>query len=200
MKKLNIKLKKQDHKEKNYVGSISKVAGIGYELYAKGLDRVSAQCNTISDYAKNLAKLVRENATERKKKKVLKDLQKWVDVLNKEMEGIVSDINNLEGYKSSSSQLKTAGEQTILEMLLGKDARTINVIMRNSMDEQTQKLALQVWVKLNDLLTLKGSAILAFNKLWQSIDAGKNYSPEMHRNNIFKAADALGIKLPSGIF
>jgi len=32
----------------------SKTAGIGYELYAKELDRVSAQCNTINDYAKNL--------------------------------------------------------------------------------------------------------------------------------------------------
>lgn len=79
----------------------SKVAGIGFELYAKGLDRVSVQCNTISDYAKKLAKLVRENAIEGKKKKALKDLQKYVNTLNGEMKGIVSDINNLEGYKTS---------------------------------------------------------------------------------------------------
>lgn len=80
--------------------NIKKVAGVGFELYAKGLDRVSAQCNTISDSAKKFAKLVRENATEKKKKKALKDLQKWVDVLNGEMKGIASDINNLEGYKT----------------------------------------------------------------------------------------------------
>ena len=76
-----------------------KVAGVGYELYAKGLDRVSSQCKTISENAKKLAKLIRENATNRKKKKSLKDLKKWVDILNKEMQGITDDINNLEGYK-----------------------------------------------------------------------------------------------------
>ncbi len=74
--------------------------GIGYELYAKGLDRISVQCNTISIAAKDLAKLVRENAKETKKKKALKELTKWVNVLNKEMEGIESDISNLEGYPS----------------------------------------------------------------------------------------------------
>jgi hypothetical protein len=111
MKKLNIEQKVQDYKEKNYVRGISKVAGIGYELYAKGLDRVSVQCNTISDYAKNLAKLVRENATERKKKKVLKNLQKYVNGLNGEMEGIVSDINNLEGYKNSATSSKSKQAQ-----------------------------------------------------------------------------------------
>lgn len=90
--------------------------------------------------------------------------------------------------------------ETLLEKLMGKEARNISVIMKNSMDDQTRKVALQVWVKLNDLLTLKGGAVEAFNRLFQSIDAGKNYSPEMHRNNIFKAADALGLKLPSGVF
>lgn len=79
--------------------SAGKKAGIGYELYAKGLDRISSQCNTISDNAKQLAKLVRSNADDRKKKKALKDLQKWVNTLNSEMKGIVSDISNLEGYK-----------------------------------------------------------------------------------------------------
>lgn len=72
---------------------------VGYELYAKGLDRVSTQCETISDYAKKLAKLVRENADIRKKNKVLKDLKSYVNVLNLEMRGIESDINSLEGYK-----------------------------------------------------------------------------------------------------
>lgn len=181
---------------------ISKVAGIGYELYAKGLDRVSVQCDTINDAAKKFAKLVRDNATEGKKKKALKELQKWVSVLNGEMKGIVEDINNLEGYRSSviNAQSKTAGGETVLEMLMGKDARTISVRMKNSMDKQTQKVALQVWVKLNDMLTLKGGAKEAYNRLFQSIDAGTNYSEAMHRNNMFKAADALGIKLPSGIF
>ena len=76
-----------------------KVSGIGYELYAKGLDRISVQCKTISSNAEALAKLVRENANDRKMKKTLKELQKFVNMLNSEMKGISSDITDLEGYK-----------------------------------------------------------------------------------------------------
>jgi hypothetical protein len=102
--------------------------------------------------------------------------------------------------KLGSLKSKEAADETILEMLMGKSARDISVRMRNSMDDQTRNLALQVWMKLNEILTLKGDQKAAFNRLYQSIDAGKNYSESMHRNNIFKAADLLGIKLPSGIF
>ena len=73
--------------------------GVGFELYAKGVDRLSSQCNAISDAAKALAKAVRSNAPLNQKKKAVKEVKKWVDTLNGEMRGIVSDIGNLEGYK-----------------------------------------------------------------------------------------------------
>ena len=96
IQKVLVKAGRKDLAEKYY----NKVAGVGYELYAKGLDRVVAQCNTISENAKNLAKEVRKNNDGiNKKKKVIKFMQNFLDSLNKEMKGIVSDIDNLEGYK-----------------------------------------------------------------------------------------------------
>ena len=80
-------------------GNFLKEEGVGYELYAKGLDRITKQCETISSAAANLSKAVRENkVTLTTKKKKLKELEKWIDVLNKEMEGVSSDLSNLEGY------------------------------------------------------------------------------------------------------
>ncbi len=84
-------------------GKKIKEEGVGYELYAKGVDRVSTQCKTISDIASVLAKWVRDgNVSQTRLNKKVKELKQWVDVLNKEMEGIVSDISNLEGYKKET--------------------------------------------------------------------------------------------------
>jgi hypothetical protein len=40
----------------------------------------------------------------------------------------------------------------------------------------------------------------AFNRLIMSIDRGSKWDGGMHRNTIFKAADILGMKLPSKMF
>ena len=91
IQKVLVKAGRKDLVQKYY----KKVAGIGYELYAKGLDRVSTQCATISDNAKVLAKLVRENADDRKKKnEVSNDTIKNVIILEEHLEtgGISSTI------------------------------------------------------------------------------------------------------------
>ena len=73
--------------------------GIGYELYAKGADRIQSQTVQVNQFAKKLADLVRENAPLSKKKKAIKDLKSWVSTINKELDMLDSDVDNLEGYK-----------------------------------------------------------------------------------------------------
>lgn len=191
MKKLSIKQK-----------IISKIAGIGYELYAQGLDRISAQCTQISNAAKKLVELVRENATESKKRKALKELQKWVSVLNGEMRGVVEDVNNLEGYKSNKvSVLKKALNESIINDIINhNDLRKFTMSDAYTNDKDIQKLTSEVYSYFADKLRFNSNEIDAWRRLLNSIGKADSWRPEMQRNNIFKAAHSLGIKLPSAMF
>lgn len=67
-------------------------------------------------------------------------------------------------------------------------------------DDQTKNLARNIWIYFMQKFTLDDSERAAFNRLSMSMDRGKNMDSAMHRNTIFKAAHALGMKLPSSIF
>ena len=73
--------------------------GVGYELYAKGADRVAIQCKQVVIAATTLASAARANKSLKIKKKALKELQKWLKIIDGEMKGLISDVDNLEGYK-----------------------------------------------------------------------------------------------------
>jgi len=73
--------------------------GIGYELYAKGADRVAIQTKQVKDFAEKIAKATRENKSLKIRKKLLKELQKWMKVMQGEIDNLIDDANNLEGYK-----------------------------------------------------------------------------------------------------
>ena len=73
--------------------------GVGYELYAKGADRIAAQCKQVIIYAEKLAEAARQNKSLPIKKKALKELTKWIGSIQGELKGLTSDVNNLEGYK-----------------------------------------------------------------------------------------------------
>jgi hypothetical protein len=73
--------------------------GVGYELYAKGVDRVSNHCKQIDIHAKTLAKQVRDYSTLDKQKLTLSKLIKWVGMLNLEMKSIKEDLTSVEGYE-----------------------------------------------------------------------------------------------------
>ena len=67
-------------------------------------------------------------------------------------------------------------------------------------DEQTYDLAVEVYKTLRRDLALSSNQNEALNKLARCVQRGANMHPAGHRNEIFKAAHALGIKLPSGMF
>jgi len=70
--------------------------------------------------------------------------------------------------------------------------------LKNQMDEQTYGLMVEVYDRLAKELELTSNQREALNRLRSSAEG--RFKSEMHRNNIFKAAHALGIKLPSSMF
>jgi hypothetical protein len=68
------------------------------------------------------------------------------------------------------------------------------------LDEETYDLMIEVYAKLKDDLRISSAQSEAINRLNVCSDRGKSMRPEEHRNNIFKAAHALGIRLPSMSF
>jgi hypothetical protein len=61
-------------------------------------------------------------------------------------------------------------------------------------------LAVEVYQKLQEKFRLSNDEQEALNRLIGSVRESTSFETDIHRNNIFKAAHALGIKLPSGIF
>lgn len=77
-----------------------------------------------------------------------------------------------------------------------KDLLTVE----DNVDEQTWDLAVKVYRTLQDQLKLTNDQSEAINRLKLSIKNARSYTSDVHRNNIFKAAHALGIKLPTSQF
>lgn len=67
-------------------------------------------------------------------------------------------------------------------------------------DEQSKKLVNEIGRKLAEALRLTENQDMALNRLMQSIEHVGGWPPDQQRNNIFKAANLLGIDLPSGMF
>lgn len=67
-------------------------------------------------------------------------------------------------------------------------------------DEQSWDLAVQVYQKIEEKLQLDNRESQALGRLLEAVKHGKGWKADLHRNNIFKAANLLGIKLPSSMF
>jgi len=67
-------------------------------------------------------------------------------------------------------------------------------------DDQSAGLLRDVMDKLADELEISRGAQEALNRLQWIAKNGKRADSDLLRNNIFKAANSLGIKLPSGMF
>jgi len=69
--------------------------------------------------------------------------------------------------------------------------------MRKTADEITYKLAVEVYKELKKRMALSNQENEALNRLQY---AAKSRDEGMIRNNVFKAANALGMKLPHSAF
>jgi hypothetical protein len=70
----------------------------------------------------------------------------------------------------------------------------------NDADEQTAGLFVDVCEKLAGALKLSSGEAEALDRVLQVVKNHRTWKPDLIRNNVFKAANALGLKLPSHMF
>lgn len=100
----------------------------------------------------------------------------------------------------ASLQGKTA-RSDVLEMILPMPGvLKLQRELERSGDEQSSKLIYEIWSKLQDALDLSRGEQEALSRLRTCVDKASQWDPALLRNNIFKAANSLGIRLPSAMF
>ena len=99
-------------------------------------------------------------------------------------------------YKKYLGQVNEAKGQNMLWQLI--DQRKLSKQLSN-MDEDSKKLIRQITDILGNSLTLPDRQGQAFNRLNNLIEGGGT-KEGMLRNQVFKIANELGIKLPSSSF
>lgn len=67
-------------------------------------------------------------------------------------------------------------------------------------DEESKELAYEVYRYFVQRLDLKGNELEALRRLMGCIERREEWDAALLRNNIFKAAHSLGMKLPSSSF
>lgn len=93
---------------------------------------------------------------------------------------------------------KTAGIRVIDSLI---NARDFGDLLRSlKPDEQSIKLAIDVYHELGERLKLTDNEEYALTRLKNSMFHEQDWDEGTQRNNIFKAADLMGMKLPSGMF
>jgi len=105
------------------------------------------------------------------------------------------DLAALKKKSASEEGNRQASESLFYALIDPKDIHKL----KSEVDEQTYELALKVAVQLAKDFTPDRNQREAINRLKMSV-SGHVRGADLHRNNIFKAAHALGIKLPSMMF
>jgi len=90
----------------------------------------------------------------------------------------------------------TSSSDSLLDSIINQD----DLVDEGNMDDQTHKLAIETYQKLWKRLLIKSNEREALNRLTNSIKNKKRWKSDLLRNNIFKAANSIKIKLPSSMF
>jgi Txe/YoeB family toxin of Txe-Axe toxin-antitoxin module len=96
---------------------------------------------------------------------------------------------------------KEAGSDAVLWQII--DQRGFYKLyneMEDANDDSSASMLREISDKLAKSLELSGNEQQALSRLRRCVDAQGKWDPALQRNNIFKAANLLGIKLPHGMF
>jgi hypothetical protein len=102
-----------------------------------------------------------------------------------------------EGKESAS---KKAGGNDVIEYVLPMDDMAKLYHTLKKQDEQSAKLLMEVYNVLRDRLKLSDGENEAMSRVRGMVTRGQNWDAALLRNNVFKAAHSLGMKLPSFMF
>jgi len=89
----------------------------------------------------------------------------------------------------------------IFDQVIGnRNLGAIMQVVKKYGDKQSGDLLLQIRAELVSRFSVDDSTERAINRLLGLTTRGKTWDPSLIRNNVFKVANELGIKLPSGMF
>jgi len=102
--------------------------------------------------------------------------------------------------KGEESASKKAGSNDVIEYVLPMDDMAKLYHKLEKQDEQSAKLLMEVYNVLRARLKLSDGESEAMSRVRGMTTRGQNWDVDLLRNNIFKAAHSLGMKLPSMMF
>ena len=105
-----------------------------------------------------------------------------------ELEAQVADLQ---------SQLEAKDESLLEYVIPTQDFYKLLGVCKE--DSQSKELLREIWCTLSDRVSVSKSDRYAINRLRNLLSRSQTYSP-LTRNQIFKIANELGIKLPSSMF
>lgn len=96
---------------------------------------------------------------------------------------------------------RTANDVDVMEFIVKQhDVLKLIEEMEDVGDSQSAKLASDVYMELQKRLRLSDNEEHALKRLLGSVQRVGSWDAGTQRNNLFKAADLLGMKLPSHMF
>jgi len=134
---------------------------------------------------------------------------RWVKVkyIPAVAEMVQNDKNLLEAFRMvtrRASIRRVASRALAIEMFSSfvdrKALAKISSIMRKAGDQQSVDLLRDVQMHIIEKMAFSTGDEHALNRLVGLASKGASWDPALIRNNIFKAANSAGIKLPSGMF
>lgn len=152
---------------------------------------------------------------ERERGKAVKDLidamsVQYPDVSKKEIEKLVESAVSSVGYKIKDilkKQRTASSEHTATQTGYGIFYRMIDqkelVKLYNRLekeDEQSAQLLIDAASEIQKALNISSGAEDALSRIMDIVNRGQHWDIALLRNNIFKAANSLGMKLPSYSF
>jgi len=95
---------------------------------------------------------------------------------------------------------KKAGSNDVIEYILPMDDMADLYHKLEKQDEQSAKLLMEVYNVLRETLKLSSGENEAMSRVRGMVTRGQFWDAGLLRNNVFKAAHSLGMKLPSMMF
>lgn len=102
--------------------------------------------------------------------------------------------------KTATDKSASLARNMVFSVIDRKGLLKVQDIMRKAGDQQSVKLITEIQGTLVDLLNFTSSEEAAVHRLADLANRGPSWNIDLIRNNVFKAANGLGIKLPSGMF
>jgi hypothetical protein len=118
-----------DHKKRKRKRKGKMDEGVGYELYAKGADRLATQSKQIAIYAEKLADAARKNKSLNIKKKALKELDKWMKSMQKDInKGVIMRlVEHLDEMNEATSNIRDVADDMTRLIMGDKDMALKNL-------------------------------------------------------------------------